>query len=227
MIQYTKHEVIEQLEKEILFGFYNANDLLETISDMFYNEENFDENWLKDEIDTRLKKHQKGSLNWAKPTDFDRLVLAFDSLIKDKIIALHKAGYTRQDGEGDCAEIIEELNNNGIKVLGYCYYHTQDLERAIGDEPTLFIGYDSYNHNDELAMDVANKIVKTLETNGFKVNWNGSLETRIQISAINWQKTVDNIDYNYSRVLDILQPNIPIEDDTILNRKRKPFWKFW
>ena len=76
-------------------------------------------------------------------------------------------------------------------------------------------------------MDVANKIIKTLETNGFKVNWNGSLETRIQISAINWQKTVDNIDYNYSRVLDILQPNIPIEDDTILNRKRKPFWKFW
>ncbi|WP_405570884.1 DUF6891 domain-containing protein [Winogradskyella sp. Asnod2-B02-A] len=227
MKQDIKDEAIEQLDKDILFGFYDANGLFESISDMFYDENDFDETWLKNEIHLRLKKHQIESLNWKKPTGFDRLVVSFDTLIKDKIVALHKAGYTRQDGEGDCAEIIEELSNNGIKVLGYCYYHTQDLERAIGDEQNLFIGYDSYNHNDELAMDVANKIVKTLESNGFNVNWNGSLETRIQITDINWQKTVDNVDYNYSRVLDIMQANTPIKENATQNKKPKPFWKFW
>ncbi|AUC15795.1 hypothetical protein BTO06_11825 [Tenacibaculum sp. SZ-18] len=205
MNQEIKDEAIEQLEKDILFGFENADDLLETISEMFYDEENFDEDWLKQEIQERLHKHKSESLNWEKPTDFDKLVKTFDELNKEKIVSLHKAGYTRQDGEEDCAEIIDELNSIGVKAKGYCFYHTQDLERAIGTEKNLFLAYDSYNREDELAKEVAYKIIEVLDKNGFKTKWNGSLKTRIEISDIDWKKTVDNIDYNYKRVFEIME----------------------
>ncbi len=160
MNQEIKDEAIEQLEKDILFGFENEDDLLESISEMFYDENDFDESWLKNEIEIRLKKHQAESLNWEKPTDFERLVKSFDELNKEKIVSLHRAGYTRQDGEDDCSEIIDELKALGITTKGYCYYHTQDLERAIGEEKMLFIGFDSYNREEKLAKEVAKRAVE-------------------------------------------------------------------
>ena len=227
MKQEIKDEAIEQLEKDILFGFENGDDLLESISEMFYDESDFDEKWLKQEIDIRLKKHQAESLKWEKPTDFDRLVKSFDELNKNKIVSLHRAGYTKSDGEEDCSEIIAELKEIGISAKGYCYYHTQDLERAIEEEKMLFIGFDSYNRDDELAKEVAEKIVSVLTDNGFKTKWNGSINTRIEILNINWKKTVDNIDYNYGRVFEIIEKYHKPEKDNIEDNSKKPFWKIW
>ncbi len=227
MNQEIKDEAIEQLEKDILFGFENGDDLLESISEMFYDEDDFDEDWLKKEIGIRLEKHQAESLNWEKPTDFERLVKSFDELNKEKIVSLHKTGYTRQDGESDCSEIIDKLKTIGITAKGYCFYHTQDLERAIGDEKMLYIGFDSYNRDDKLAKEVAEKIVEILKNNGFNVNWNGSFETRIEILDIRWKKAVDNVDYNYSRVFEIMEKNNKTENTEIKNKKKNPFWKLW
>ena len=194
---------------------------------MFYDEDDFDENWLKREIEIRLKKHQTESLNWEKPTDFERLVKTFDELIKEKIVSLHRAGYTRQDGESDCSEIIDELKAIGINAKGYCFYHTQDLERAIGEEKMLFIGFDSYNREDELAKEVAKKIVEVLKKNEFNVKWNGSLDTRIEILDINWKKAVDNVDYNYGRVFEIMEKYNKQNKMEAKTNNKKPFWKFW
>ncbi len=227
MRQEIKDEAIEQLEKDVLFGFENGDDLLESISEMFYDESDFDEEWLKQEIDSRLKKHKADSLKWEKPTDFDRLVKSFDELNKNKIVSLHKAGYTRSDGEDDCSEIIAELKEIGINAKGYCYYHTQDLERAIGEEKMLFIGFDSYNRDDKLAKEIAEEIIAVLTENGFSTKWNGSIDTRIEILNINWKKTVDNIDYNYDRVFEIIEKYHTLEKSNNENRNKKPFWKIW
>ncbi len=223
----SREEATEQLEKDIQFGFENAEELFESISEMFYDDEDFDENWLKLEIKQKLEQHQAESINWESPTDFERLVNAFDELNKSKIISLHKAGYTRQDSISDCLEILSELKENQVSVKGYCYYHTQDLERAIGDEEMLYIGYDSYNREDKLALEVAHKVVDVLKKNGFNVKWNGSLEKRIEILDINWKKTVDNIDYNYSRVIKLINTSIQGDEKNSRNEKKKPFWKRW
>ena len=222
-----KAEVLEELKKEIQFGFYNSEELLESISEMFYEVEDFDTDWLNREISARLENHKTKSLTWEKPTDFEKLVKAFDELIEVGIVSLHKAGYTRQDGEGDCIEIIDELQALGIKVMGYCYYHTQDLERAIGDEKMLFVGYDSYNHNDELATEVAEKIVKVLNQHGLNARWNGSLNSRIEIQDIDWKKTADTVDYNYERIFEIMKRKTSTQNGKKPKKLSKPFWKFW
>jgi hypothetical protein len=186
--------------------------------------DDFDSDWLNAEISKQFTAHKKESLQWTKPTDFDKLVAVFDQLNKEKIVSLHKAGFTRQDAEGDCREIIDELSTIEINAKGYCYYHIQDLERAIGEEKMLFIGFDSVDYNDEIATEIGHRIVTLLQENGFQTSWNGTVDTRIKIQTINWQKAYNEIDYNYDRVFSIIQKEHSSEKKIA---SKKPFWKFW
>jgi len=223
LTQALKDETLEQIQKEVLFGFDDEYTISEIINDLFYDVDDFDVDWLHTEISKQFAAHKKESLQWKKPTDFDRLVAVFDQLNKEKIVSLHKAGFTRQDAEGDCREIIDELSTLGITAKGYCYYHIQDLKRAI-HEKVLFIGFDSVDYNDEIALKIANRIIELLHENNFQTSWNNSVETRIKITDINWQKAYDGIDYNYDRVFSIFQ-----KEHTSTNKivAKKTFWKFW
>jgi hypothetical protein len=205
MSQEIKDEVLEQIEKDVLMGFESAEDMTDSIAEMFEEEEDFDEDWLAETIEARCNEHRDNSFNWSKPTDFDRLDAAFTELIKQKIVCLHNAGYTKQDAIGDCEEAINELDDMGIEALGYCYYHTQDLERAIDPTSrTLLLGYDSFIDDTKETLMIANTIVATLKAHHFAITWNGSIQQRIQIDNINWQKVPDDEDWSMGRVIDIL-----------------------
>lgn len=219
MTQDIKDEALEQLELVIKIGFENEEELFDSIRDMFYDEENFDEDWLRQTIAEKYQQHQQDSLTWTRPNDFDRLAQTFDQLIKEKIACLHNAGYTKQDGEDDCMETIEKLNQRGIKAIGFCYYHSQDLARAVDkDIRNLYLGFDSTSQNDNEALQVATKIVSALKENGFEVSWTGTVDQRIEIKNINWQKVPDNESWGSERVISIL---------TKEHKDKKPFWKFW
>jgi hypothetical protein len=214
-----KQEALEQLELDIKFGFENTEEIFDSIRDMFYEEEDFDDDWLKQAIAQKYDQHQRNSLKWTHPTDFEKLALAFDDLIKEKIVCIHKAGYTKSDGEGDCMETIEKLNELGVKAIGFCYYHTQDLARAVDpDIRNLYLGFDSPVQNDKEALAVANKIIEKLKSHGFTVNWPETVAERIEIKNIDWKKIPDNQEWHGERVIQIL---------TSAQSGKKPFWKFW
>lgn len=219
MTQDIKDEALEQLELDIKFGFENKEELFDSIREMFYDEDDFDEEWLRQTISEKYEQHQKDSLTWTKPTDFDKLAKAFDELIEEKIVCLHKAGYTKQDGEGDCMEIIEKLKKLKVKAIGYCYYHSQDLARAVDpDIRNLYLGFDSPTQDDNEALEVANKIVSSLKKYGFDVDWTGTVDQRIEIKNITWRKAPDSEEWGSDRVISIL---------TETKNDKKPFWKFW
>jgi hypothetical protein len=208
MSQELKDEVLEQIEKDVLMGFESAEEMMESITEMFEEEDDFDEDWLAETIEARCNEHRDNSFNWSKPTDFDRLDAVFTELIKQNIVCLHNAGYTKQDAIGDCEDAIAELDDMGIEAIGYCYYHSQDLERAIDPTSrTLLLGYDSFIDDAKETLMIANMIVDTLKAHNFKVTWNGSIEQRIQIDNINWQKVPDDEDWSMGRVIDILMDN--------------------
>lgn len=218
MTQEIKDEALEQLALDIKFGFDDEETLFERIREMFYDAEDFDETWLRQVISEQYHQHQKESLTWSRPTDFERIAKAFDELIAQKIVCLHKAGYTRQDGEGDCMELIEHLGDLGVKALGYCYYHEQDLARVVGpDGGGLFLGFDSPTQDDGEALTVAHKIVEALVKNGFGVNWNGTVDQRIEVKNVRWQKVPDQEAWGGERVVKVLSKA----------QGRKPFWKLW
>ena len=204
MTQNLKAEVSEEIQVYVLMGFDNKEEIFDSITDMFYTEE-LDEDWLKTVIDSKYDKHQLESLQWEKPTDFDRLVSSFDSLINQKIVCLHVSGPTRQDGIYNCEELIKELRKNGFEPMGYCFYHMQDLERAVEPESrNLYLGFDSAVQDDDEALVVGNMICKALSQNGLAYLWNNTVDERILIENLNWQKVPDDEDYGEKRVLKIL-----------------------
>lgn len=219
MTEEIKKEAIDQLELDIKFGFENEDELFESIREMFYDESDFDEGWFRDKISDRYSKHQSESLHWTHPTDFERLAKIFDELISERIVCLHNAGFTRSDGEGDCMETIERLDELGIKAVGFCYYHSQDLGRAVDPESrSLYLGFNSVDENNNEAILIANKIIEKLRKDGFKVNWSGTADQRIEIKDIDWKKIPDDQDWGEERVVQILSE---LKDD------KRPFWKFW
>lgn len=219
MTEEIKQEVLEQVELDIKFGFEDEEQLFDSIRDMFYQEDNFDESWLRQVLSAKFQLHQKESLTWKHPTDFERLSKTFDELILEKIICLHNAGHTKSDGEEDCMQTIERLNTLGIKATGFCYYHSQDLGRVVDPEiRSLYLRFDSLTRDDNEALFVANKIVDKLQKNGFEVAWTGTVDESIEVKNILWQKVPDEQEWGEERVIGILTKN---------GNAKKPFWKFW
>jgi hypothetical protein len=219
MTEEIKQEALEHLTLDIKFGFENEDELFESVREMFYDESDFDEGWLREKISDNYSKHQRESLEWQHPTDFERLAKTFDELIAEGIVCLHNAGYTRSDGEGDCMETVERLDELGIKASGFCYYHAQDLGRAVDLESrSLYLGFNSVAENDNEAILIANRIIEKLRENSFKVDWSGTVDQRMEIKDIDWKKVPDDQDWGQERVVRIL---------SALKDGKKPFWKFW
>ena len=104
------------------------------------------------------------------------------------IIALQNAGYTSSDGHDDVGEIHSKQPHGTYK--GYCFYHGQDLERAVSGQGLMF-AFGDMKDTDEGKAAVAATIIAALERQGFAVDWNGSVQKKIEIPKINWQGRLD------------------------------------
>ena len=198
----TQADILQQLRISIRSGFYNKEEIFTNIEDYLY-EIPFDQDWTKKQIDSAYAVQLKEQTTWPTVTDFDRLVQAFDLLNSSGIIALHNAGMTKQDGEGDGEEIHDDLLKEGIETKGFCYYHWQDVERVV-DDGHLFIGFGDFKNSDKEALEIGKQVATTLENKGFKLNWDRTVETRIEITNINWQKRFGNDNCSNEKAIKLL-----------------------
>jgi hypothetical protein len=192
-----KLEISEQITAFVKGGFHDMEEISENIQDMFYDEE-LDEKWIEKEISKQYKAQKLIQKKWDKETDFDRLCKVFDKLNASGIIALHNAGYTRQDGESDTLEIYKELKRKNIE--GYCFYHTQDMDRVIEGE-NLFLAFGDFKNDDKLGIEIGKSIVAALQEEKFNTIWDESIETRIEVNNITWQKRFENDNCSTERVM--------------------------
>jgi hypothetical protein len=190
MTDTTKGDIIEEIGISVKSGFYDKEEIFSNVEDYLY-EIPFDHEWTKQQIDSAYSERLKEQSTWPETTDFDNLVKAFDKLNSSGIVALHNAGITKQDGEGDCEDIHDDLLKKGIKTKGFCYYHWQDVERVVHNE-NLYIGFGDFNNNDKECLEIGNQVASALESVGFKLNWDKTIATRIEITNINWQKRFGN-----------------------------------
>jgi hypothetical protein len=197
-----KHEIFQQIQLIIQSGFYEKEETIEIIRNTF-TERPVDENWLSQEIDKRLEAQLKAQSAWPAVTDFDKLATVFDKLNASGIIALHNTGYTREDGEGDTQELHDELSKKGIRTYGYCFYHTQDMDRAIKGG-NLLLAFGDFKGNDETGAAIGRQINNALQDAGFKTKWNFSVDSRIEITGFAWQKRFGNDRCSYERAVTLL-----------------------
>ncbi|MFV0313126.1 MAG: DUF6891 domain-containing protein [Dysgonomonas sp.] len=185
------------------------NDALEAIEDEGWESE-ISEEWVRETFEREYKKNKDESRTWQHPTDTEKLRVVFDTLCKEKIVALHNAGYTQSDAIYDVQDVWKDLEDEGIKPIGYCYYHGQDLERVI-ETGTLCIGfYGEKEKNDKEAIIIGNKVATALKDAGFTIDWNGSASKRIEIQDFKWQNVFTSDDdveekWGYGRVLQLME----------------------
>jgi hypothetical protein len=204
--------LIELIRTKIKTGFASVEDIIEETIEYLEDqgwEEEISEDWINDRVTEEYKKRVEESKGWIQPTDPEKLSKAFDQLCKEKIIALHCAGYTTSDGESDVIEIHSELLDMGIESTGYCFYHQQDFDRAIDPhQKSLLIAFQKVNNKkEEETLRVGKQVTRILKENGLNVNWNGNANEKIEIVNIEWNNVYENDGdaWNHYRVLELME----------------------
>lgn len=120
---------------------------------------------------------------WPKKTDNDRLTNAFKNLNDSGIKAIENYGFTASD----CSELYRKVRGKA-KWRGYCFYHNQDLVRAVlggGLSIRFSAALDDPSDKDDRV--IGEKVLKELKTQGLLPEWNGDPRTVIQL-PIEWQR---------------------------------------
>ncbi|MEO9953326.1 hypothetical protein [Nonlabens sp.] len=217
-------QILENIQEDISIGFYSHEDIYERVWDLCTDEgHTIDSTWLNAKISHEMKLHEKSSSKWSKPTDFQKLVKAFNSLRKLGVVSLHHAGFTKQEGDYDCRVLLDELVDLGYLLKGYCFYNEQDITGVIDNIGTLHIGFYSKESNEQEAIIIGQLIIKELQAVGFETIWNNSVDQRIAINNFLWQKTYDGIDYNLEEINSYPRQEVEMKPKD----SQKPFWKFW
>ena len=203
--------IFESIYSQIRMGFSSVLDIkeniIEEIEDNQFQEE-ISEKWAFETIEKEHQKLISESGNWKMPTDTEKLIEAFDELCKNNIIALHNAGYETSDGEYEVVQIEKKINQNQTTSEGYCFYHEQDLSRAISlENPSLNLAFQKVdNSDDRVTLALGRKIVNILSNKGFKIEWNGDVNRKILIQDFQWQYLFENKRdlHNYDEVIELM-----------------------
>lgn len=224
--------IYESIFNQVRMGFLSITEIkeniIEEIEDNGFDEE-ISEEWAHEIIKGEYNKLSSERKNWKNPTDTEKLIEAFDELCKENIIALHNAGYTTSDGEYEVVEVEKSLHESQVTSEGYCFYHEQDLSRAINIEnPSLYLAFQKVdNSDDKVTLDIGKKIAAVLTSKGFKVEWNEDVSSKILLPNFKWQYFYDenNRDImNYDETIKLMLRNKQKTSKNNLWSKLKNVW---
>jgi hypothetical protein len=177
--------LLNEIRTRVWAGFDDEDDINEMIDDNLAEEDgDIDEALVRAAVAPEFAKKLAAEQTWPAETDCDRLANAFATLNASGIIALHNAGVTQSDGLSD---VGEELHRRGrASVKGYCFYHWQDVERAV-EGLGLWLAFGDLDDDKIKKVDIGMAIKQVLEDHALKVEWNGSSETRLFIPVLDWK----------------------------------------
>lgn len=182
-------ELEEQMLDEIKAGFLSNQELAEQCRE--YMEDNYpeecDEFTQKDLLEV-IQTLRIEVQNTGNQENFQKLDAVFASLRAQDIITKHYAGYTQFDGFADCNEDAAWLEEQGIQMIGCCFYTEQDLGHLLHEDTTsLFFSFGNYQEK-PTAEEVGRIIADTFTAAGFCVQWDGTADTKLAIQNFRWDK---------------------------------------
>ena len=175
--------ILDAIKSHVWSGFSSPAVVDQLIDDLL--EGDADEAFLRAAVGPEFARKQAAEATWPQTTDCDRLDAAFETLNVHGIIALQNAGYTLSDGISDVAEVLHTRGREGVQ--GYCFYHGQDLERAMAGEG-IMLAFGSLDDDQTHKLAVGQRVREILESCGFTVQWNGDSETRLNLPGLDWKR---------------------------------------
>jgi len=205
----TEIYILESAKKWVWSGYYLPDEVHEMLDDIL---EEVDEDAMRQAIDAEFARKAEEEKTWPSVTDCDRLDSAFIQLDKIGICACQNAGDTMSDGYSDVTEAIE--NRGKDNYYGYCFFHGQDIERAI-EGHGLSVAFGDLNDVKGTIIGVGRTVKHALEEAGFDVEWDDTADTRLNISKINWQRRY-------------LRPRqAALQQSAPQPASKKAWWQFW
>ena len=122
---------------------------------------------------------------WPSETDCDRIDRAFAAISSERIVALQNAGYTMSDGHSDVGEVLAPHPTGTFR--GYCFYHGQDLERAV-HTGQLYLAYADLRDTPQGKLAIGRVVVEAFRKQGFVCEWNEDVDKRILVTGIDWKR---------------------------------------
>ena len=194
-------ELIDELNYEIQLlirsGFYSDDEILEIIDDEFIEEN------ISSDLISELFLENKENIGDIEgdSDDFINLRDAFLDLTKENIISIHNAGYDIEEGIQDAFELFIHLRNNKYSPIGFCFYSFEDIENVI-EENTLSIAFGDFEYDEKKGLEIAKKAAEVLKSHGFEIEWNESVDERIEIKDFIWKKHFDGKEYSMDGALE-------------------------
>ena len=181
-------EVLKEISWRVRSGFYRRDDLVPIFCEEMYALGELVPEEVAATIDLEFQKLAIEQQSWPATTDCDRLEAAFLAISSHNIIALQNAGFTQSDGYEDFVQVLNKTPDKDA-VLGYCFYHEQDLQRAM-EAGGLYLAFGPVRPHDEATsgLEVGRIVEEELVEAGFSVEWNGTFSQRIYIPQIHWQR---------------------------------------
>jgi hypothetical protein len=181
--------VLSAIRRHVWAGTYDAEEIAIIVGEEFFPPGQADYDWLRARIEEAFRPKRAEEATWPAVTDCDRLDQVFETLQTQGIIVEQDAGLTKSDGLEIVTEAYEDAqaDGEGEGIVGYCYYHGQDLERVMkcGD---LWLAFGHFSGKKKPGVDMGQRIKHALEAAGFAVEWDGSIGTRLLVKGLRWQR---------------------------------------
>lgn len=183
-------DMAAQVENWIWYGFHAPHEIETLIDEGAAAGDGFDVAQVKAFAASTLAKKRGTEATWPPITDCDKLDRAFARLQEQGICALQYTGDTQDDG---FEAVVDALSEDGVpedRYHGYCFYVSQDIDRALNDEGLLLayghLGRSEVKDHEHVA--VGQRVCEALRKEGLEVEWNGSSNRRIALPQLSWQR---------------------------------------
>nr|WP_314551352.1 SMC-Scp complex subunit ScpB [uncultured Ottowia sp.] len=150
-------------------------------------------------VDAQLAALRQEQQGWPAVTDCDRLDAAFAALRQQGIVCLPHAGDTPGDGLAAFRQALAAMpEHERARVTGYCFFHGQDLARALSDH-LLWLTFGPHPQQKPpqqkaCAQQTGRLIAAALENEGLRAEWSCSGSSaggeRICVQPFTWQRRI-------------------------------------
>ncbi len=181
-------EVVREMRAAVRSGFQDEAAVVAMFAEERYEPGELDPAEVKAAVSKEFAALREERKTWPAETDCDRLTQVFKALAGRGVIALENAGYTQSDGQDDVAQAFDSAPDKS-KLTGYCFYHGQDVERAVNGEG-LHLSFGALDPEKEESQGplVGKIVVEELEKRGLKTVWDSTFQTRIHIPKFDWKR---------------------------------------
>jgi Domain of unknown function (DUF6891) len=177
---------LKYIERYIRYGFYRPAEVEQIVGDDVLGGK-LPRKQVRQLVEAEVARQEAEQQSWPAVTDCDRLDQAFVTLRANGILAIHNAGLTPSEGIAEMSEQYRAAGGERSGIVGYCFYHRQDMEQALKTR-NLGLAYGDIAGDAERGVEIGKRVRSALQLAGLRIRWSGSIDDKLEVLGFHWQR---------------------------------------